>query len=122
LHVESCDEEIGKENFYDHLKIEVKRLELEVNKMKKQANAQHSQDNRRNMVKKLKKGTTTPNIASQHQSKQNYHKKEEMNPMDKNVEYQEHGGYLNAWRLLIKSGIGYKTGGKHNTRVNINSQ
>jgi hypothetical protein len=32
--IESCDEEIGKEN--DHLKREVKRLEFEVNKLKKQ--------------------------------------------------------------------------------------
>jgi hypothetical protein len=30
--VESCDEAIGKEN--DHLKREVKKLELEVNKLK----------------------------------------------------------------------------------------
>jgi hypothetical protein len=34
--VESCDEAIGKEN--DHLKREVKKLEIEVNKMKKQTN------------------------------------------------------------------------------------
>ncbi len=33
--VESCDEAIGKEN--DHLKREVKKFELEVNKLKKQA-------------------------------------------------------------------------------------
>jgi hypothetical protein len=32
--VESCDEAIGKEN--DKLRIEVKRLELEMNKLKKQ--------------------------------------------------------------------------------------
>jgi hypothetical protein len=31
--VESCDEPIGKEN--DHLKIEVKRLELEVKQLKR---------------------------------------------------------------------------------------
>ena len=36
LHVESCDEEIGKENFYDHLKIEVKRLEQKVRVLEKQ--------------------------------------------------------------------------------------
>jgi cell division protein FtsB len=60
--VKSCDEAIGKEN--DHLKIEVKRLELEVNKLKKQDKVQPPQDNRRNMVKKLEKGTITPNITS----------------------------------------------------------
>jgi hypothetical protein len=52
--VEPCDEAIGKEN--DHLKIEVKRLELEVNKLKKQAKVQPSKDNHRNMVEKLEKG------------------------------------------------------------------
>jgi hypothetical protein len=31
--VETCDEEIGKEN--DHLKREVKKLELEMDKLKK---------------------------------------------------------------------------------------
>jgi cell division protein FtsB len=33
--VEICDEQIAQEN--DHLKREVKKLELEVNKLKKQA-------------------------------------------------------------------------------------
>jgi cell division protein FtsB len=49
--VEICDEQIAQEN--DHLKREVKTLELEVNKLKKQAKVQHAQDNRNNMVKKL---------------------------------------------------------------------
>jgi hypothetical protein len=83
--VESCDEGTGKEN--DHLKIEVKRLELEVNKLKKQAMVQRSQDNGRNMVKKLEKGTTAPKASSQHQSKPNHHKKEETNHMDEKVKY-----------------------------------
>jgi cell division protein FtsB len=61
--VESCDEAIGKEN--DHLKREVKRLEFEVNKLKKQTKVQPPQDNRSNMVKKLEKGRTTPKVASQ---------------------------------------------------------
>jgi cobalamin biosynthesis Co2+ chelatase CbiK len=61
--VESCDEPIGKEN--DHLKIEVKRLELEVKQLKRWAKVQHTQDNHRNMVKKLEKGTIAPKLASQ---------------------------------------------------------
>jgi hypothetical protein len=61
--VESCDEAIGKEN--DHLMREVKRLEFEVNKLKKQTKVQPPQDNRSNMVKKLEKGITAPKIASQ---------------------------------------------------------
>jgi hypothetical protein len=51
--VESCDEAIGKENY--HLKYEVKRLEQKVSMLEKQAKAQPSQDNRRNMVNKLEK-------------------------------------------------------------------
>jgi hypothetical protein len=52
--VESCDGAIGKEN--GHLKIEVKRHEFEVNKLKKQTKVQPPQDNRSNIVKKLEKG------------------------------------------------------------------
>jgi hypothetical protein len=105
--VESCDEAIGKEN--DHLKREVKKLELEVNKLKKQTKVQSPQDNHSNMVKKLEKGRTAPKITSQH------HKK------DENVEYAR-SAYLNARRPHIKSGIGYKTGDKHNSRVNTRGQ
>jgi hypothetical protein len=47
------------------MKREVKKLELEVNELKKQAKVQPTQDNRNNMVKKLEKGKTTPKIASQ---------------------------------------------------------
>jgi glutaredoxin len=77
--VESCDEAIGKEN--DLLKREVKRLEFEVNKLKKQP----PQDNRSNMVKKLENGRTAPNITSQQQRKQCHHKKGEKNLVDENV-------------------------------------
>jgi hypothetical protein len=49
--VETCDVAIGKEN--DHWKREVKKLELELNKLKKQAKVQPPQDNSSNMVKKL---------------------------------------------------------------------
>jgi hypothetical protein len=47
--------------------------------------------------------------------------KEEKNSMDENVEYVR-SAYLNARRPHINSGIDYKTGDKHNTRVNINDQ
>jgi cell division protein FtsB len=63
LLVETCDDAIGKEN--DHLKREVKKLELEVNKLRKQAKVQPPRDNRSNMVKKLEKRRTAPKIASQ---------------------------------------------------------
>jgi cell division protein FtsB len=51
--VETCDNQIAQEN--NHLKREVKKLELEVNKLKKQAKVQPPQDNCNNMVKKLEK-------------------------------------------------------------------
>jgi cell division protein FtsB len=69
--VETCDDAIGKEN--DHLKREVKKIELEINKLKKQTKAQPSQDNHSNMVKKLEKGRTAPKLASQQQRKQVHH-------------------------------------------------
>jgi cell division protein FtsB len=49
----------------DHLKREVRKLELEVNKLKKEAKVQHAQDNRSNVVKKLEKGKTALKITSQ---------------------------------------------------------
>jgi hypothetical protein len=60
--VETCDDQIAQEN--DHLKREVKKLELEVNKLKKQAKVQPPQDNRSNVVKNHKKEKTAPKIAS----------------------------------------------------------
>jgi hypothetical protein len=71
--VESCDKAIGQEN--DHLKLEVKRLEQEVMMLKKQAKAQPTQDNYRNMVNKLEKGKIMPKLASQQQVNPTQHKK-----------------------------------------------
>jgi hypothetical protein len=95
--VQSCDEAIGKEN--DHLKREVKKLELEVNKLKKQTRVQPLQDNYSNIVNKLEKGKTTPKFPSQH------HK------TDEKIEYAR-SAYLKARRPHTKSGIGYKTSDK----------
>jgi hypothetical protein len=89
----------------DHLKREVKKLELEVNNLKKQAKVQPPQDNCNNMVKKLEKGKITPKIASQPPKKQVQKKK------DEKVEYAR-SAFLNARRPCIKSGIGYKNGDK----------
>jgi hypothetical protein len=66
--VETYNDIIAQEN--DHLKREVKKLELEVDKLKKQAKLQPPQDNRSNVVKKLKKGKTASKIASQPSKKQ----------------------------------------------------
>jgi cell division protein FtsB len=65
--VKTCDDLIAQEN--DHLKREVKKLELEVNKLKKQGKVQLFQDNRSNVVKKFEKGKTTLKIASQSSNK-----------------------------------------------------
>jgi hypothetical protein len=61
--VETCDNQIAQEN--DHLKREVKKLELEVNKLKKESKVQPPQDNCSNVMKKLEKEKTVPKIASQ---------------------------------------------------------
>jgi hypothetical protein len=111
--METCDETIAQEN--DHLKREVKKLELEVNKLKKQAKMQPPQDNRNNMVKKLEKGKTTLKIASQQP------KKQVQKERDEKVEHTR-SDFLNARRTHIKSGIGYKSGDKHNSRINSKGQ
>jgi hypothetical protein len=103
------------------LKREVKRLELEVNKLNKQPKVQPSQDSRSNIVKKIEKGRAAQKNASQQQSKQIHHKKEEKNIVDEKVEYAR-SVYLNARRPHIKSGIGYITGDKHNSRVDTKDQ
>jgi hypothetical protein len=107
--VETCDESIAQEN--DHLKREVKKLELKVNKLKKQPKVQPPQDNHNNMMKKLEKGKTAPKIASQPPKKQVQKEK------DEKVEYAR-SVFLNARRSHIYSRIGYKNGDKHNARVN----
>jgi hypothetical protein len=105
--VESCNEAIRKEN--DHLKREVKKLDLQVNKLKKQDKVQPPQYNRSNMVNKLEKGRTAPMIISQ------------QHIVDGKIEYAR-SAYLNARRAHIKNVIGYKTDDKHNSRVNSNDK
>jgi hypothetical protein len=107
--VETYNDLIVQEN--DHLKREVKKLELEENKLKKQAKVQPAQDNHSNVVKKLKKEKIAPKIATQPS------KKQVQNEKDEKVEYAR-SVFLNARRAHIKNGIGYKNGDKHNSRVN----
>jgi hypothetical protein len=97
--VESCDEAIGKEN--DTLKVEVKRLEQKVKVLEKQIKAQPSQDNRMNMVNKLEKGKTMPELAPQQQMRTTHHKKEERANIDEKIEYAR-SVFLNARRPHIK--------------------
>jgi hypothetical protein len=117
--VESCDKAIGKEN--DNLKLEVKRFEQKVNMLEKQVKSQPSQDNHRNMVNKVEKGRTVPKVAPQHQKKPTHHKKEERANIDEKIEYAR-SVFLNKRRPHIKNGIGYKSGDKHNSRVNSNGK
>jgi hypothetical protein len=92
-----------------------------VNKLKNKTKVQPPQDNRSNMVKKFEKGRTASEVASQQQSKQVHHKKEEKNLVDEKVEYAR-STYFNETRPHIKSGIGYKTGDKHNSRMYTKGQ
>jgi G3E family GTPase len=117
--IETCDEAIGKEN--DNLKLEVKRLEQKVNMLEKQAKAQPSEDNHKNMVNKLEKGSIMPKLATQHQTMRTHHKKKERADIDKKIKYAR-SVFLNARRTHIKNGIGYKSGDKHNLRVNSNGK
>ncbi len=66
-------------------------------------------------MKKLEKEKTAPKIAFQPLKKQVQNKK------DEKIEY-ERSVFLNARRPHIKSGIGYKNGDKHNSRVNTKGQ
>jgi hypothetical protein len=111
--VKTCDDQIAQEN--DHLKREVKKLELEENKLKKQAKVQPPQGNCSNVVKKLEKGKAAPKIDSQPS------KKQVQNENDEKVEYAR-SVFLNARRPHIKSGIGHKNGDKHNSWVNTKDQ
>jgi hypothetical protein len=111
--VETYYDQIAQEN--DHFEREVKMLELEVNKLKKQVKVQHPQDNCNNMVKNLEKEKTALKIASQSP------KKHVQKERDEKVEHAR-SVFLNARSSHIKSGIGYKNDDKHNSRVNTKGQ
>jgi hypothetical protein len=89
--------------------------------LEKQGKVQPSQDNYRNMVIKLEKGKTVPNLTPQQQMKPTRHKKEEKSNIDEKIEYAG-SVFLNAKMPHIKNGIGYKSGDKHNSRVNSNGE
>jgi hypothetical protein len=71
------------------------------------------------MVNKVEKGKIVPKLAPQQQMKPTHHKKEENANIDEKIEYAS-SIFLNARRPHIKSGIGYKSGDKHNSRMNSN--
>jgi hypothetical protein len=65
--VETYDEEIDQEN--DQLKLEVKSLDQMVSELVKQAKVRPPQDNRRNMVNKLEKGSNFTKRVCQQSNK-----------------------------------------------------
>jgi hypothetical protein len=89
--------------------------------LEKQAKAQPSQDNHRNMVNKFEKLRTVPKLAPQQQMKPTHHKKEERVNIVEKIEYARNV-FLIARRVHIKKDIGYKSGDKHNSRVNSNDK
>jgi hypothetical protein len=117
--VKTCDEVIAEEN--DQLKLVVKRLEQMVSELVKQAKVQPPQDNYRNMVNKLEKGSNFTKRASQQSSKAQPLKKQQKTIEEEKLDCAR-SAYLNARRPHIKNGLGYKMGDKHNSRVNINGQ
>jgi hypothetical protein len=117
--VETCDEAIVQEN--DHLKLEIKKLEQMVSELVKQAKVRPSQDNRKNMVNKLEKGSTITKQTFQQSNKAQPLKKQQEIIEDEKLEYAR-SAYLNARKPHIKNDIGYKMGDKHNSRVNNNVQ
>jgi hypothetical protein len=117
--VETCDETMAQEN--DHLKLEVKRLEQMVSELVKQAKVRPSQDNHRNMVNNLEKGSTITKQVSQQSNKAQPPKKQQNAIEDEKLEYAR-SAYLNSRMPHIKNDIGYKVGDKHNSRVNNNGK
>jgi hypothetical protein len=75
IHVDSCDDLIAEEN--DILKLEVRRLELEMIKLQGKALRQPTQDNHDHIVNKLESGTTVTRSFSQQKYKSSHHKRQE---------------------------------------------
>jgi hypothetical protein len=73
------------------------------------------------MVNKLEKGSNMPKLSPQQGKKPTHQKKEENANIDEKIEYAR-SVFLNARRPHIKNDIGYKSGDKHNLRVNSNDK
>jgi hypothetical protein len=89
------------------LKLKVKRFEQKIKMLEKQVKPQPSQDNRRNMVNKIKKEKTTPKLATQYQIKPTHHNKEERVNIDEKIEYAR-SVFFNARRPHIKMTLATK--------------
>jgi hypothetical protein len=74
VHVESCEDFIAQEN--GQLKLEVRRLELEMVKLEGKALVQPTRDNCYHMANKLESGTTVTRPLSQQKYKSSHHKRQ----------------------------------------------
>jgi hypothetical protein len=92
-----------------------------VSEFVKQAKMRPSQDNSRNMVNKLAKGSNITKQASQQSNNAQPLKKQQKTIKYEKIEYAR-SAYLNTRWPHIKNGIGYKMEDKHNTWVNNNGQ
>jgi hypothetical protein len=117
--VKTCDEEVAQEN--NQLKLEGKRLEKMVSELVKQDKVRPPQDNHKNIVNKLEKGSNFPKQALQQSRKAQPLKKEQKTIEEEKLKYAR-SEYMNARRSHIKNGLGYNMGDKHNLRVNNNDQ
>jgi hypothetical protein len=75
IHVDSCDDLIAEENGL--LKLEAKRIELDMTKLQGKTLGQPTQDNRDHMVNKLELETTITRSFSQQKYKSYHHKRQE---------------------------------------------
>jgi hypothetical protein len=96
-------------------------LEQMVSEIVKKGKVRPSQDNHRNMVNNLEKGSTVTKKASQQSNKAQPLKKQQKTIEEEKIEYAK-SAYLNTRGPHIKNDIGYKMGDKHNSRVNNNGQ
>jgi hypothetical protein len=117
--VKTCDEKITQENH--HLKLEVNRLEQMVSKLVKQDKVRPPQDNYRNMVNKLEKGSNVTKWVSRQSNKAQPLKKQQQTIEYEKIEYAR-SAYLNVRRPHVKNVIGYKMGDKHNLMVHNSGQ
>jgi hypothetical protein len=119
INVDSCDDLIAEKS--DTLKLEVKRLEQNVKVLEKQAKVRPPEDNHRNMVNKLEKGSNFTKRVSQQSNKAQPIKRQQKGIKDEKIKYAR-SVYLNAIMSHIKNDTGYKMDDKHNSRVNTKGQ
>jgi hypothetical protein len=92
-----------------------------VSELVKQAKVRPPQDNHKNMVNKLEKGSNFTKQAFQQSRKAQCLKKQQKTIKKEKLEYAKNAD-MNARRPHFKNGLSYKMGDKHNLKVNNNGQ